>query len=517
MNLQHVFFLSVFFLCACTKPKPNFYNITDYGAKGDSISLNTAAIQKALDAAYHAGGGTVIIPPGIFISGTIFIKSHTTLLVEAGAKLLGSPDIKDYTSMTWGHHEDRTPWHLVVAKDAENITICGRGIIDGNGYAFWKKERSSEWHFYRPFKHRPSPMVEIENCKNVVIKDITLQYAAGWCLHPFNSSRVKIYGITIINDSFGPNSDGIDITGCTDVTISDCIIDCGDDAIALKTTEDSKDCAYITVSNCILSTNCVAFRVGFESRKDFRYITFTNSVVKKCSRVIDLRSTEGAIIEHVAINNITGNTNCGWVLNRVIEADLNKVDNIYKINLPEHPNYGKDKPVEKAGAIRHISISNLDIRTDGRILFASIPEAEMSNISLSNIRLQYAMLDNPMPIGHQATTHSFFLAHPDVRGARAAFIFKNISNISLNGVQIIWPKYPVPSDWKLLQSPHRFINKEYYENHEEAIAAGDIKPAFHVLWAKNIKNGLLDIRGTQASGKNVSKTVIKNSMVQVIQ
>jgi pectate lyase len=489
------------------------FNITNYGAVGDSTTLNTRAIQKTVDKASEAGG-KVYVPEGVFLSGTIILKSNVTLQLSPKAKLLGSPDINDYKTMTWGHHKDRTPWHLVMAKDAENITICGQGTIDGNGPEYWK-EREHEWAFYPEKDYRPTPMVEIENCENVIIRDVTMKHAAGWCLHPYNSRNVKINNITILNSPFGPNSDGIDITGCRSVTVSDSYIDCGDDAIALKTTEDSRPCEYITVTNCVLSTNCVAFRVGFESRKDFRYITFSNSVVKKCSRIIDLRSIEGGTIEHVNISGITGNTNSGWVLNRVIEMDLTKENTPHDVTQKEHPNYGVKKPVKEVGAIRDISITDLDIYTDGRIMMASVPEGEMSNIYLSNIHLHYAMLDDPLPFAAEAGGTSFFKDHKDVRSARAAFVAKNVSRLNINDIRLTWPTYPVPDSWKLLKSPHRFLNEAYYKGNEKKLRSGAMKPTFHVLWAKGLKNSSIDVSMAEPSDPAVSKTVIKNSDIKL--
>ena len=121
--------------------EPNIFYVTDFGAKADTSFLSTAAIQKALDAAAEAGGGKVVVTPGVYKIGTIIIKSNTTLEVMAGATLLGSPNLADYIEMEWGHNKDRQPYHLVTARDAENIEISGGGIIDGNGPAYLARLR----------------------------------------------------------------------------------------------------------------------------------------------------------------------------------------------------------------------------------------------------------------------------------------------------------------------------------------------------------------------------------------
>jgi len=482
------------------------FNLADYGVVPDGKTLNTAAIQKALNAASESGA-TLLIPKGIYLTGTLFLKSNTHLELSAGAVLLGSPKIEDYTKLTWGHHEDRTPWHLLVADQAKNIRISGLGCIDGNGHNFWQKERKHDWAFFREIEERPSPMVEITNCENVVIENITLKNPAGWCLHPFNSRNVKITGITIANNLFGPNSDGIDIGGCQDVIVSNCNISSGDDAIALKTTEDSGPCERITITNCILETNCVAVRVGYESRQDIRDISISNLIVKNCSRVVDIRSVEGAVIERIRISNVSGYTNSGWPVNRVIEVDLNEVPNAYPIEIKDHPNFGKPKPLLKKGAIRDISLTDFDILTDGRIMMGAKDGMFLENIYLNNIHLRYAMIDNCIALSKKAEGNGgFFSGSPDLRTAEAAFAIKNIKGFRLENFRVSWPGYPVAENWNLLKTDWRNLEPEWYMGNESKIRSGEKKPVFKAFWAKNAKGGFVDLKLVQASEPGIEKS-----------
>ncbi len=477
----------------------SLFSVLDFGAKADGKTISTLAIQKALDAT-SAAGGTLVFPKGTYLTGTIFIKSNTQIELSAGATILGSTNLKDYTKLTWGHHEDRTPWHLIVADKAQNIRIFGQGAINGNGPAFWQKERKHVWAFYTEIEERPSPMVEITNCENVIIENISLLNPAGWTLHPFNSKNIKIKGITIKTNLFGPNSDGIDVGGCQDVLISDCNISSGDDAIALKTTEDSGPCERVTISNCILETNCVALRIGFESRQDIRDITATNLVVKNASRIIDIRSVEGAVIERVNISNIVGQTNSGWPVNRVVEIDLNEVPNVYDIQISEHPNYKKDKPLLKKGAIRDIQISNLNILTDGRIMVGASAGNKLENISFSNILLRFAMLDNCLAMCKKAEGNGgFFKGSPELRAAPAAVAVQNVNGFYLTDFQVSWPTYPVPADWNLLKTEWRFLEPDWYKGNEEKIRSGEMKPVFKAFWGKNIVGGKVDLSRVKSS------------------
>ena len=493
------------------------FNIKDFGAIGDGKTLNTKAIQKALDAASQSEA-TLLVPKGIYLTGSIFIKSNTNLELSAGAVLLGSSKIEDYTKLTWGHHEDRTPWHLVVADKAKNIRISGLGSIDGAGHNFWEKDRKHEWAFYREIEIRPSPMVEITNCENVVIENITLRNPAGWCLHPFNSRNVKITGITIDNNLFGPNSDGIDIGGCQDVLISNCNIKSGDDAIALKTTEDSGPCERITVTNCILETNCVAVRVGFESRQDIRDVTISNLIVKNCSRIVDIRSVEGAVIERIRISHVTGYTNSGWPVNRVIEIDLNEVPNSYAIAIEEHPNFGKPKPLLKKGAIRDISITDFDIVTDGRILLCAKDGMVLENLFFDNIHLRYAMIDNCLKLCAKAQNDAgFFKGSTDLRTAAAAFGVKNVKGFHLDHFRISWPQYPVAENWNLLKTEWRMLEPDWYKGNEAKIRSGEMKPAFKAFWGKNLNQGFVDLSQVNASEPGMEKFDLENSTINVVK
>lgn len=467
--------------------------VTDFGAVGDGVALDTRAVQAAIDEASKRGG-RVIVPPGTFRCGTIVLRSRVTLQLEQGAVIAGSTNLGDYITRIWGHHADITPWHLILAEDAENIVITGEGTIDGNGPSFWLPGRAHDWDFWKTTHNRVSPMVELVRCRQVRIENVTLRNSAGWTLHLHDCDHAQIRGLTIRNTMFGPNTDGIDLTGCHNVTVSDCDIVTGDDAIALKTSEYSRSCEQIAITNCVLQTSCVAVRLGFESRQDFRHIAVSNLAVKSASRIIDLRSVEGAVIEHCVFSNITGTTNSGWPVNRPIELCLASVPNIYKPGLPpEHHDFGKEKPLLKQGAIRDITIRDVDVVTDGRVLIAAQDGHEISDVLLDNLRLRYAMLDDPTPFGGASST-GFLPNIVESRTALAAIVAENVRNLVVDRLHIAWPKYPVPDDWYLLTCPQRLLNRGFYEGHEEAIRRGAKRVAYKAFWGRGVTNLRLDTR-----------------------
>ena len=489
--------------------------ITDFGAKADGKTLNTQAIQKAIDAAAKVGG-TIIVPAGNFVSGTIFLKSNTVFHLSPMARLTGSSNIKDYATMTWGHHEDRTPWHFIVAKDQENIVINGSGTIDGNDMAYREPNRKNEFSFYREIEIRPSPLIEIQACKNVIVENIYIANSPGWTLHLFDCDVAKVDKVTIKNSLFGPNSDGIDITGSHDVSVSNCYISVGDDCIALKTTEDSRTCERIAVTNCIFETNCVALRVGFESRKDFKDITLSNCIVKNASRAIDIRTIEGGNIENVIVSGMTGQVNSGWAFDRVIEIHANRIANLYDIAIKEHPNYGKEKPVEKAGYIKNVLIENLMIRTSGRILLGALPETSITNVTFRDITLEYFLLEDPFEIGLKADKSvGFAKGMPFVRSQRAAIVAENVTGFTVSNFKALWPTYPVSESCFLLRSPNRLFNPSFFKDNTAEIKSGAFKVEFKPFAFKNVKQAWIDNSTNTSSEGSTDFMVNENSEVKI--
>jgi hypothetical protein len=417
--------------------------IADYGAIGDGKTLCTQAIQHALNAAEALGGGTVVIPPGTYLIGTLHLRNHVTLDIQPGATLLGSPDIADYPPMTWGHNGDRQPHHLIVAEGLEGVAIRGGGVIDGNGPAFWKPiETPRTW--IGALAQRVSPMLEIVNCRDVRLSDITLTNSPGWTCHLTACDGVAVRGVVIENYLFGPNTDGFDINGCADVTISDCRISTGDDAIVLKTTSDvGRPCERIAVTNCIIRTNCVGLKLGTESAFDMRQIVFSNCVVYQSTRAIGLYCLDGATFEDIAVHNIVCDTEAGFPLNRPVHIDLRR-------RTDETP----------MGVIRNVVIGNLVARGDGRILMTAEDGGRLEHIALHNIQLSQIRWDDPDPKGATAGSAQFSNRSPKARVARAAVVADNIDGLTVRDLSVTWPADPGPS--------------------------------FAVLWGRNLRGGVLD-------------------------
>ncbi len=222
----------------------NHLTVSDFGAVGDATTLNTAAIQKTIDAAAAAGGGVVDIPRGTFLSGSIFLKKGVELHLAEGAVLLGSTNIEDYPKRETrieGHFE---PWRmaLVSAQQLDSVRITGSGTLNGNGVPFWQAfwQRRKENPKCTNLEVERPRLLFIDRCTNVRIEGVSLEDSGFWNLHLYRCRDVTIEGIRITIPSSaktgirGPSTDGIDVDSSQNITIRHCYISNNDDNIALK-------------------------------------------------------------------------------------------------------------------------------------------------------------------------------------------------------------------------------------------------------------------------------------------
>lgn len=379
------------------------FNPRSFGADGDGKTMDSSAINAAIDACTQAGGGVVYLSPGTYLCGTVILKSNVTLYLEAGATILGSTRIEDYRPS--GSDKKKHPKHsgtsllhrhLIFARDADNVRLAGPGRINGQGHAFWYKKAhprvlteeirwESAIHNLWGFIGRPSPMVEFQNVTNLRIEDVRLEEAPGWTMRPFNCTHVFIHGIVIQNPVYGPNTDGIDITGCQDVMVSDCVIDTGDDAICLKSQDvDGMECRVtrnIVVTNCILTGCCNGFKIGTRTEGGFENITFSNSVLYN-----DDVGFTSRLICGICLGMVDG----GWVDGIVITGiQMRRVRCPINIRLGDR---SRNRPHSQQG-MRNIMIDG--IHASDAILTSSItgiPGKELEDIRLSNIDIGTAYI-----------------------------------------------------------------------------------------------------------------------------
>jgi polygalacturonase len=356
---------------------PLVFNILDYRAKGDGLTLNTKSIQAAIDACSKSGGGTVWFPAGRFVSGTIYLKSNVTLFLEAGAVLEGSKNLKDYPvtiSKVRSYTDNYTNKSLIYGEGLENIAITGHGTLDGKGADFIASDDLMKRDLSASYKVRPF-MIRIINCKDILVRDVTILNSAMWVQHYLLCEDVNIDGIKV-NSRVNDNNDGIDIDGCQRVRISNCDIVSGDDAIVLKSTLDTP-CKNVAITNCVLRSDCNAFKLGTESNGGFENIVFNNSTIYDTRLAgITLQLVDGGTLERVTVSNITMNN-----VGTAIFIRLGNRARPYNDSLPK-PGIGK---------LSHVIIDNILGTNIGRTgcSITGLPGYMTEEITLSNISLTF--------------------------------------------------------------------------------------------------------------------------------
>lgn len=261
--------------CAvCFGAQAAVFNVRDFGAKGDGVAKDTAAIQRAVDAAEKAGGGEVFLDVGTYLSGTVYLKDNIDFHLGPGATLLGSTVEADYNRwdfcpQNWkSEAENVSGGHLVVAVGRRNVTLRGPGRIDGNARFFATGPDGKGYRWMADIPWRPGQMVFLTECADVRIADLELADAPYWSCFVYCCNRVFVRGLYVhtLREPYSHNGDGLDIDSCQHVTVSDCNIRTSDDSITIradaKRLPHPQDCAYVTVANCNLSSDTCAVRIG---------------------------------------------------------------------------------------------------------------------------------------------------------------------------------------------------------------------------------------------------------------
>lgn len=317
---------------------PTFFNVYDYGAKGDGHTKDTQALQKAIDACHSAGGGMVYAPAGRYLSGTIYLKSHVELHLSTGATIVGSPNREDYNADdVFPENEVFTRErvsgaHLIIAYLQENVSITGSGTIDGNSAQILGPLVENTVASYR-YKSgnfeikdwRPGQMIFMCRSNRIAVRDVTLLNSPYWNLFLLGCDDIQIRGLTIDNPAATPNGDGIDIDCCRNVTVSDCIIRSGDDCITVRANrrplgDHAQPSENITVTNCTLSSPTCAFRIGVGDG-EIRRCTISNIVIAEARTAVNInsrystRQLHGVSIEQVHFSDIIANVVMPIVVN----------------------------------------------------------------------------------------------------------------------------------------------------------------------------------------------------------
>lgn len=393
--------------CTCSPSvtaQERTFSILDFGASPDQTSLNTEAIQSAIDKASKIGGGKVVIPKGRFLTGSIVLKSNVDLFLEDGAVLLGSTNPGDYFKMDFPGRpdspkkDDNSQMALILAHKANNISILGKGEIDGQGLQL-ALNIDSLHHAgiavdpkYNDRRHRPNEtmrpkLLRFSQCKNVLIRDLKMGGAACWGLSFELCQNLTVDGITVINRSYW-NNDGMDITDSRNVKIVNCDVNSADDGICLKSyyPDHANDSIYI--ANCTIRSSASAIKFGSASFGGFKNVTIKDIKVFDTFRsVIALESVDGAIIDNINISNIEAKNTANAIFIRLGHRSGEKPGRVSNVSI-------RDMKVQ-------VPFGRPDIEYDLRgpevdffhnpfpSSIVGLKEYPVENVTLENIKISY--------------------------------------------------------------------------------------------------------------------------------
>lgn len=430
-----------------------YYDAREFGAIGDGQTKNTGAIQKAIDECNGKGGGQVIIPPGIFVTGTLELKNNVELHLMSGSKLLGSPDRQDYTDKYNAPYdsgcksEHATGMHLITAWKKENISISGNGVIDGNATAFMGpqeevatcKPNINNWEYKG--RWRPGQMVAFLECKSVKAEGVTFQNSTYWTIWPYACKDVLICNIKIRNDWRTPNGDGIDPDCCENVIISNCDILSGDDAIALRANRArsglTNDLENVVITNCLLDTPLAGIRFGPSGEMSkIRNVTVSNCIIKNAGSGILFSQwyrppswINGVLIENIRISNM------------IINARA-------PLRMYVQKNCGGPC------GFRDIHISNISATGISPCIMSGTEDCVFEDIYISDFKLSLKKLEDTMSNANdmEATGNVFHVKNvknvsfrdlkidvssTEVKGLKNVMVFENVKKVELDDLDIV--------------------------------------------------------------------------------
>jgi polygalacturonase len=379
--------------------KVSAYTITSYGAVADGKTSNTTAIQKAINDCHKHGGGTIVIPSGNFVTGTVRLYSNMNFYFEPGAILTGSTENKEYLyqkDFGFSGPGAGVKTGILVAHHEQNISISGFGTIKGNGTSFMymdslqygmdfalKYTRQKD-DYMNPkygredgpvlwkgtYEERPGVMVIFSDCKNITVKDIRLEESPNWTIAFLNSEDIKINGISILNNMGIPNSDGIDMYDSKNIAISNCNIQAGDDAIAVVSSSN------IAATNCILHSRSSGIRIGYNvfNHNNSENLLFNNITIYDSNRGIGIFQRQKGDMENMIFSNI------------IISTRLHSGQwwgHGEPIHISSVPGLGS----AETGSIRHLRFSNIIASSQSGILIYASANNLIDDISFDNVTL----------------------------------------------------------------------------------------------------------------------------------
>ena len=390
--------LAAFSLGAGPARAATILSIADHGAVGDGKTLNTLAIQDTINRCAGAGGGTVLVPGGVFVTGSIFLKQGVNLEIADGGVLRGSQNTNDYP---WIHtriggFEMKWPAALLNAQSLNNLSITGRGAIDGAGLSWWRRyweTRAQEPDGVDPHFKVPRPrLIHIFGCTNVTVSGLSLSNSPFWTLQLTYCDGVLTSNLTIRNPHWpvhAASSDGIDIDSSCNVIVDGCDVVNDDDGICLKSGRDAdglrvnRPTENVVIRNCRVGYSAAMVAFGSETSGGIRHVRISNCRADDdCSSVVRFKSRmgRGGVVEDILYENI--------------KAD--NVRSIFSFNMDAHgttwlPEEFRALPPPDKGTpvFRDITVRSLTAHHVGKVGgIVGLPEIPIRNMTLEKVEIE---------------------------------------------------------------------------------------------------------------------------------
>ena len=371
------------------------YNVLDFGAVGDGVADDAAALQETIDKCTREGGGRVLIPRNhTFLCGPVELKSNVELHLEPTAMLLCNPDESIYRLSAFGDNRGEGMMWL-WAKDADNLSITGRGTIHGNGIRFMGMELSDSYELKpladQAFDPRPHVLTLI-NCRNLLVRDVTIREGAYWTLHLVGCNGAVIDGISLLNNLKIRNGDGIDIDHSKYVRIANCNITSGDDCICLKNRREWSrygSCHDIVVTNCVMASRSCAIKIGSENMDSIYNVTIDNCIIRDSNRGLGIQNRDEGTVTRVTFSNI--------LMDLKLWSDVwwGKAEPIYVTSYPRANGNHKDanwrfpkgETVGRCGEVSYVWFNNIQATSENGCFIGGDTTDKVNNIFLNNVTL----------------------------------------------------------------------------------------------------------------------------------